>query len=308
MIVLLLLPIIATVAVYKLFMNRPKASHQVYVTSNNQLVCLFYNILNRSGKPIPTGWVIDNGSVFRIGRDGSIQMIHPTFVSNPQRFVTPEHFNEVFKDVTLPASEKTIYIVRHGHGIHNEASATIEESRDPQLTELGIEQAQNSGQAIFKDMKDQEVITIDAYCSDLFRTMLTIDIIMEQIPSKLRATKTSVCIEARENIRPNGSVHHWELDDPLRKLAIDPFLPVEDLHALAPGLTDMKIERKRVENLPINDPIGDWDACVKKVGNTEIDWNNYIAKLKRAKNEGKTFGQVASENLFMNVILENATI
>jgi hypothetical protein len=61
-----------------------------------------------------------------------------------------------------------------------------------------------------------------------------------------------------------------------------------------------------VENMPKNDPLGSWEQCVKRLGDMDIDWGDYVAKVGRAKAEGKTFGAAASETLFLDVILRNA--
>jgi hypothetical protein len=115
-----------------------------------------------------------------------------------------------------------------------------------------------------------------------------------------------VCIETHENSRLIGYEHHWQLDNPLRKVAIDPFLPLEELQVLAPGKPKDVLERMNIENSPKNDPIGNPDKCIKRIGNLEIDWTTYIKKLTKAKEEGKTYGQAASATLLLDVILENA--
>jgi hypothetical protein len=135
--------------------------------------------------------------------------------------------------------------------------------------------------------------------------MQTIDEILNQFPEKLRVDKCDVCIEAREDSRMIGEVHHWKLDDPLRKVSIDPFLPIERLRELAPGKTDEQINRMRVENLPKNNPIDSWDECIKKVNNLKIDWSMYIEKLKKGYLEGKKFGEVASEKTLFDIIFED---
>ncbi len=109
---------------------------------------------------------------------------------------------------------------------------------------------------------------------------------------------------------PIGGVHHWQEANPLRRVAIDPFVDVELLRQLAPGKADDVLERMRVENLPKNDPL-EADKCIQSVEHSSglqlaLDWRDYVGKVQRAKAEHKTFGDAASETLFLDVILRNA--
>jgi hypothetical protein len=287
----------------------------LYVSSNNQLVCLSYHVLSRSGIAIPAkGWVFDNGTVIRMcgGADGAcdVRMIHPEKVSNPDRFVSPDAFNAVMaasshRHLALAAGT-TIYLVRHGHAGHNEPSASLQEARDADLTQTGIQQAEDAGRAVAKDIatrEDNDVVPV--HCSDLFRTMHTAYIIVNCFPPHARPAKCQVCIEARENIRPIGGIHHWQADNILRRIAIDPFVPVEQLRALAPGKSDQDLEKLRAENLPRNRPVGNWEQCIKSVGELELDWSDYVDKVRRVS-AGESFGDVASKTLFLDVVLRNA--
>lgn len=287
---------------------------QLYVTSNNQLVCLAHEVLHRSGIAVPKGWVFDNGTVIRMrgaadGGAAHIQMIHPKAVSNPDRFVSPEAFNEVMAAarVVLPAGS-TVYLARHGHAGHNEPAASLQDAHDALLTAAGTEQARLAGAAVDGDLHGQDVVAFAAFCSDLIRTMYTCSIILRQLhscPSHILPKKCTVCIEARENIRPIGGVHHWQADNPLRRVAIDPFAALEQLRLLAPDKTDDAIERLRVENLPKNNPL-DADKCITSVEDVAIDWSDYVAKVQAASAAHKTFGDAASETLFLDVVLRNA--
>lgn len=318
---------------------------QLYISSNNQIRCTANHILKRSGLSIPKDWVFDNTTVIKmVGLEGGrshIEMIHPPVVSNPERFVSREKFNDKFADASLKIPAKiVIYLARHGVGGHNKSNATLVEAHDASLTSDGIEQARKAGKAIFNDEHFKNITTFQAYCSDLLRTMETCNEILEQFQEELRqfhalsgmplshfsmrwslpsqgdvtadtiGTDTihpcQVCIEAHENSRLIGYDHHWEIENPLRKIAIDPFLSVEELRVLAPGKPDDVLKKMRIENLPKNDPIGNWDACVKRIGHLDIDWTDYIAKLTRAKASGQTFGDAASEKLLLDVMLENA--
>lgn len=316
---------------------------QLYNTSNNQLVCLSNHILSRSGLPIPTGWVFDNGTVLKL-MENHVEMIHPRVVSIPSRFVSPETFNAAFVGVKLPLPARTVVFVgRHGHGGHNDPLATLVDAHDALLTSLGETQARNAAKAMLADEHYRQITHFQAYCSDLLRTMGSCSTILDEIQQELRRFHAlshmplsrysmrwtsplanddvrgcddtigvdsvhtcEVCIETHENSRLIGYEHHWQLDNPLREVAIDPFLSVEELQVLAPGKPKDVIERMRIENLPKNDPIGNPDKCIKRIGNLEIDWTTYIKKLTKAKEEGKTYGQAASETLLLDVILENA--
>jgi hypothetical protein len=311
---------------------------QLYNTSNNQLVCLSNHILSRSGLPIPTGWVFDNGTVLKL-MENHVEMIHPLVVSNPARFVSRETFNAAFVGVSLPLpAETVIFVGRHGHGGHNDPLATLVDAHDALLTSVGETQARDAAKAILADEHYRQITHFQAYCSDLIRTMGTCSTILDEIQQELRrfhdlshmplsrfsmrwksplandddtigtdsVHTCEVCIETHENSRLIGYEHHWQVDNPLREVAIDPFLPLEQLQVLAPGKSKDLLERMCIENSPKNDPIGNPDKCVKRIGNLEIDWTTYIKKLTKAKEEGKTYGQAASATLLLDVILENA--
>jgi hypothetical protein len=292
----------------------PHMKVQLYVSSNNQLVCLCCHILSRAGLPAPAGWVFDNGTVIRMaaapdGAPARIHMIHPRAVSNPERFVSPEVFNEAMAGASLVLPpQTTVYVVRHGHAAHNEPSASLQDAHDAHLTATGTQQAALAGSAVNEDLLSVDMSALSLYSSDLLRTMHTAAAILDQLhacPLHLRPTHLAVCIEARENTRPIGGVHHWQVDNPLRRVAIDPFCALEQLRLLAPGKTDEQIERLRVENLPKNDPL-DWDKCIKHVAHMEVDWCEYERKVRSARAAGATFGDAAAETLFLDVILGNA--
>jgi broad specificity phosphatase PhoE len=289
-------------------------SNFLYVSSNNQLLCLAYNVLTRAGIPVPEkGWVLDNGAVLRLRGSASgceVRMIHPEKVSNPDRFVSLEDFNAVMATsshahLAIPAGS-TIYLVRHGHALHNEPSTPLQDARDADLTPTGIIQAHDAGRVVAADAAQHSAGAFSVHCSDLVRTMHTCAIILQHFPPHTRPATCSVCLEARENTRPIGGVHHWQADNPLRRVAIDPFLSLEELRALAPGKSDAEVERLRAENLPRNDPVGAWEQCIKSTGELGLDWSDYIAKVQRARADGKTFGDAASETLFLDIVLRNA--
>jgi broad specificity phosphatase PhoE len=286
----------------------------IAVTSNNQLFILIANLLHRSGLRVPDNVVWDNGTAIRIigAADGyHVSMINPKKVSNPDRFITPEALNKIMADsghqhLNLPVGT-VAYIVRHGHAGHNDPMTPLHDARDADLTGLGRTQAQEAGQAIACDALQLGVVLIKAYCSDLVRTMQTADIIISQFPEHIRPKVCKVIIEAHESTRAIGGIHHWEEDDLLRAVAMDASLSIEDLRPLfKEGTEDAKIERSRVENWARNNPVDDWDQCIKRVGDIEIDWSDYIAKVVKARNEGKTFGDAAAETLFLDVILQEA--
>jgi len=279
-----------------------------------------------------------------VGLDGGrshIEMIHPPTVSDPERYVSRDKFNAKFADASLKIPTGiVIYLARHGRAGNNKSNATRIEAHDASLTPDGVEQAQQLGKAIFNDEHFKNITIFQSYCSDLLRTMETCNAILEQFQEELRqfhalsgmplsrfsmrwslpvqgdaAADTvgidtihpcQVCIESHENSRLIGYDHRWEIENPLRKIAIDPFLSVEELRVLAPGKPDDVIEIMRLENSPKSDPIGNWDACVKRIGHLDIDWTDYIAKLTRAYAEGKTFGEAASAKILLDIMLENA--
>lgn len=285
-----------------------KSREQLVITSNNQLVCTTNLILEAGGLETTSDWVFDNGTVILIqglGKTCLVRMIHPKKVSEPSRFVSLEKFNERFRhELPIPVSHgKKKYIVRHGQAGHNKKGATLEESHDASLTLTGIKQAEQSGLAIFENCGGR-LSNLDLYVSDLVRTMETLKIVLDQFSEESRVQMCEVLIAARENIRPIGGIHHWKRDDPLRQIALDPFLPIESLRDLAPGKTDIQIEQMRRENLPRNDPIGNPEECIRKIGELTIDWSLYTAKLEKAYAEKKTFGQAASEELLFDFLFE----
>jgi len=278
----------------------------IIVTSNNQITCTTNLICEASGLDIPEGWVFDNGTVLMIeglGETSKIKMIHPTQVSNPSRFISPEKFNEKFKDdLPIPMkNNKNVFIARHGLAGHNEPDADMTQAHDARLTSMGIEQAQNSGIAIYKNCKGR--IT-KALTSDLIRTIDTLEIMTRQFPEDNRPKKCEVCIQARENSRLIGGKHHWQRSNPLREYAIDPFISIDKLRLLAPDKLDSQLERMVIENTPKNDPIGDWDGCLKKLNDLEIDWSLYKSTLQKGYAEKKTFGKIASEKTLFDIIFE----
>ena len=286
------------------------SNNQLVITSNNQLICTTNLILEAGGLETISDWVYDNGTVILIeglGKTCMVRMIHPKEVSDPTRFVSLEKFNDKFREeLSIPLSHgKKKYIVRHGHAAHNkpEATITIEEAHDASLTLIGRKQAEQSGLAIFENSQGC-LSHLTVYVSDLVRTMETAKILLDQFSEENRVQMCEVLISARENIRPIKGTHHWKRDDHLREIAIDPFLPIERLRDLAPGKTDNQIERMRVENLPRNDPIGNPDGCIRKIGELTIDWSIYTAKLEKAYAEKKTFGQAASEELLFDFLFE----
>lgn len=290
----------------------------LYVFSNNQCFNLFANMLHRSGVQVPENWVYDNTATIRVmngGPDGYfVTMIYPGVVSNTSRFISPEAFNAALaasghKHLDIP-KDKVIYFCRHGHGLHNIPETSAKDARDAKLTELGIKQALQAGQVIAADALQLGVVELKVYFSDLIRTMETAYHIVKQFPEHMRPKRGEVCIESHEATRPIGGKHHWSLDDLLRRIAMDPYAPIEALRELAPGKTDAEIERMRVENWAINDPIGDPENCIKCIGDhefsLEIDWSDYVAKLQEAKAKGETFGDAASKTLFIDIVLRNA--
>jgi hypothetical protein len=286
----------------------------LYITSNNQLTRLVYQVLSRSGKCIPKkGWVFDNGTVIKIKRnsDGSItvEMIHPIAVSDAVRFVSLKDFNDAFEGIVVfnVPLNSVIFLIRHGHAGHNERTASIEEAHDAHLTEKGIEQAVKAGQAI---RADPDVASgeheLFIYCSDLLRTMQTAKNVSDQLPEEIQPKFVTVLIQAREYSRPIGGEHYWEDGDLRIQIAMDPFLPIEELRVLAAGKTDPEIRRMVIENLPKNDPIRQCAECIKEIDGFQINWTRYIDVLTKGTAEGKTFGQIASETSFLDVIIENA--
>jgi bisphosphoglycerate-dependent phosphoglycerate mutase len=282
--------------------------NQIYGTSNNRLACTVNLILDEAGIDTPGNWVYDNGSVVKfegLGETSRVSMIHPENVSNPTRYVSLQTFNEKFKNdlpIPMPLGKKA-YVVRHGFADHNDPNASLEQAHDAHLTELGKSQARNSGVAILKD-SGGVLPNLKAKCSDLVRTMETIDEILQQLPEEQRVDTVEVCIEARENHRAVNEPQHWKKNDPLTEMAIDPYISIENLALLAPGKSKEQLERIRVENCSKNDPIKNKDACTKKINGLNIDWSVYEEKLRVGYAAGKTFGQIATEKSLFEIIFE----
>ncbi len=280
----------------------------LYVTSNNRLTVTVIRICEAAGIDITEGWVYENGTVVEIeglGETCRIQMIHPLEVTNPARFVTPEKFNQKFKDeLSLPLPNgKNKKIVRHGHAGHNVSEANMTDSHDASLTLTGQDQAKNVGIAIYKKSKGR-LPNLRVHSSDLKRTMETAEKILQQFPEDVRAEKCDVLIQLHEDSRPIGGIHHWQKDDPLREFAIDPFISIEKRRELAPGKTDEQNAKMCIENTPKNDPIGNPEGCIRQINDMKIDWTNYTETLQKAYAQGKTYGQAASEKTLFDIIFE----
>lgn len=280
----------------------------LFVTSNNRIACTVNQISEASGLDISEGWVYDNGTVLEVeglGNSSKIEMIHPLEVSNPVRFVTPEKFNEKFKNslpLPLPIGKKK-YVVRHGVAGHNDPNANMTEAHDASLTLPGRDHAKKSGIAIYKKINGK-VGSLKVRSSDLLRTMETAEELLQQFPEDVRVDTCDVCIQLHEDSRAMKYPHHWKRDDPLRPFAIDPFISKEKLRELAPGKTDVENDRMLIENTPKNDPIGDPEGCIKKINNMTIDWSTYKELLENAYAQGKTYGQAASEKTLFDIIFE----
>lgn len=281
----------------------------LFVTSNNRITCTVNLISEASGLDIPEGWVYDNGTVLEVeglGDSSRIEMIHPLEVSNPERFVTREKFNEKFINalpLALPNGKKKI-VVRHGVAGHNIPNASMSQSHDASLTLDGREQAKKSGMAIYKKINGK-VGNLKVRSSDLLRTMETAEEILQQFPEDVRVDTCDVCIQLHEDSRAMKYPHHWKRDDPLRPFAIDPFISIEKRRELAPGKTDEENAKMCIENTPKNDPIGDATGCVRKINDMTIDWTTYTEILKTAYAAGKTYGQAASAKTLFDIIFEN---
>jgi hypothetical protein len=282
----------------------------IIVSSNNQVTCAVNRTLEAAGLEVPSGWVFDNGTVIEftgLGETCHVEMIHPKEVSDPARFVSLEKFNETFEGelaVPLPLRKKKL-VVRHGHAGHNDPAANLEQSHDASLTAKGRNQAAQSGLAIL-ERSQGNLPNLKVEFSDLLRTMETAETLLEQFPEEKRVDTGLVRIEARENNRPIRGIHFWKKGDPMREFAIDPFASLDKLRLLAPGKTDDELLKMQIENRPKNDPVGNWEGCVKKIGGLTIDWSVYKAKLEQAYAEGKTFGQAASEKTLFDIIFEIA--
>jgi len=290
----------------------PVRAH-AYITSNNITFQVVANILFRSDQPVPENWVFDNGTVLCIKSVTSgytVSMIHPNPVSNEKRFISCEAFNEVLKTsdhkhLEIP-SGNIVYLVRHGQALHNLTETSAEDARDAILTDIGIEQAVNSGKATAIHALEHGVSNLQIFCSDLVRTMITADEFVKQFPDHLRPKVCKVCIEAHESIRAIGGKHHWQQDSRLRRIANNPYATIDQLGEIAPGKSVKELERLRDENFPRNNPIENRDECIRRVGDLELDWSDYIRKLTQGKELGMTFGDVASETLFLDVIINNS--
>ena len=262
--------------------------------------------------------IVDNCTVISIRKVSGgyvIEMIHhPEKVSNENKFVTKEVFNAALaesKHIHLDIPEGTIvYLVRHGQALHNKPETLEKDARDADLTPDGIKQAVDCGNEIAKHALALGVVELKAYFSDLIRTMQTAYRIVKMFPEHMRPKHGKVIIESHEATRPKRGKHHWSLDDPLRRIAMDPCAPIEALRELAPDKTDAEIERIRVENYSKYDPISNPENFIKHIGDhefsLEIDWTDYVAQLQEAQAKGETFGDAASKTLFLDVILRNA--
>jgi hypothetical protein len=277
-------------------------------TSNNQLTCAINRTLEAAGIEVPSGWVYDNGAVIEftgLGETCHVEMVHPNEVSDPERFVSLEKFNETFKGelaIPLPLGKKK-FVVRHGHAGHNDPKATLEQAHDASLTAKGRDQAKQCGLAILKRTQGN-LPNLKVEFSDLLRTMETAETLLQQFPEEVRVKKGLVRIEARENNRPIRGTHYWKKGDPMQEFAIDPFASLDKLLLLAPGKTNDELRRMQIENRPKNDPIDNPDGCIQKIGELTIDWSVYIEKLEKAYAQGKTFGQAASERTLFDIIFE----
>ena len=280
----------------------------IIATSNNRLTCTNNLILDTANIDIPSGWVFDNGTVIKIeglGNTSRATMIHPEEVSNPSRFVSKKTFNEKYKDeLPIPMQlGNTTYLVRHGHAGHNEKFATLIDSHDASLTLLGKDQAKKSGEAIFKE-SGGVLPNLKLKCSDLFRTMQTIEIILNELPEDQRKYTCEVCLEARENSRPIGGLHHWKRNDPLTEISIDPTISIVQLRLLAPEKSDLTLQQMLIENCPKNDPINKPDDCLRQINSLRLDWSLYEKKLTKGYAAGKTFGQIASEKTLFEIVFD----
>jgi bisphosphoglycerate-dependent phosphoglycerate mutase len=293
---------------YEFIYIRKMQQTDLFVTSNNRLTCTVNLICEAAGLEISEGWVYENGTVVKIeglGETCRIQMIHPDEVTNPGRFVTPEKFNDKFKDelpLPLPIGKNKL-VVRHGHAGHNDPQADMNQSHDASLTLMGTDQAIKSGIAIYKKTNGK-LPNLRVRSSDLKRTMETAEKILQQFPEDVRVNKCDVCIELHEDSRPIGGIHHWQRNAPLREFAIDPYISIEKRRELAPGKTDEQNAKMCIENTPKNDPIGNPEGCIKQINDLKIDWTNYTETLQKAYAQGKTYGQAASEKTLFDIIFE----
>lgn len=297
--------------------DTPGLKALLYVTSNNATFNLLANLMLRSDIPVPENWVVDNGTVISVQKISGgyvVEMIHPEKVSNEKRFVTKEVMNAALaeskhKHLDFPFG-KIVYVVRHGQARHNLPETGVDEARDADLTPVGIEQAIDCGKAIAKHALDHSVVELKIRFSDLIRTIQTAYHIANMFPEHMRPTHGKVVIEAHEATRPIGGKHHFQFENPLRRIAMDPYAPIEALRELAPGKTDAEIERMRVENCSKCDPISNPEGYIRRIGDgkyfLEIDWTDYIAKVQKAKDEDKTFGDAATVELLLDVILQDA--
>ena len=289
----------------------------LYVTSNNATFNLLANLMLRSDIPVPENWVVDNCTVISVRKISGgyvVEMIHPEKVSNDKRFVTKEVMNAALaesKHIHLDFSErKIVIVVRHGQGWHNKPETSVDDACDADLTPDGVMQAIDCGEAIAQHALANGVVELKVRFSDLIRTIQTAYHIAKMFPEHMRPKQGKVVIEAHEATRPIGGEHHYQVENRLRRIAMDPDAPIEALRELAPGKTDSQIERIRVENKSKHDPITNPEGYIRRIGDEEfsleIDWTEYNAKVREAKAEGKTFGDAATQKLLLDVILQDA--
>jgi bisphosphoglycerate-dependent phosphoglycerate mutase len=291
-------------------MALPTIMAVILVASNNVLLSLLFCLLDRSGLDIPK-WVLDNGTVIRIMAvdDGyEVTMIHPVPVSNEARFVSKATFDGWLAGSGhghLNLSKGHVfYLVRHGHAGHNDPKASLQEAWDADLTPLGRTQALASGKAIFADAMTLGVTKLFACCSPLVRTAQTVYDILQQFPPQMRPNVCLVLIEAIEHIRLIGLEHHWRMEDALLSVAKDPFLTLDELRPLFPeGTSPDVIKRAQIENLPRTNPEIKSEANLMKLGELKLDWSVYIAKVKEARQNKKSFGNAASDKYLLDVLL-----
>ncbi len=290
-----------------------RESAQIYSAHHNTMVCLVYLLFERAGIPLPPKlWAFENATVVEFcGEiDGScrITMIHPKKVSNPDRFTSPEVFNAAMqvsshKHLNFPPGA-TAFVFRHGVCDHNDSKTTTEKARDCLLTELGMIQVRDASITIATSLKKLNDPALTTYCSDLRRSMQSLQILLSCLPQELQQSGIKMCLESRERTRAIGTDQHWRNDDSLRPLAIDPYRKKIEEYSLLfpPGTTHDAMERSLVENLPLSSikgPVTDFEGL-------QIDSRDYVAKVQEAEASAETFGHAASRNQFLDVIIQNA--
>jgi len=299
-------------AIARVLLEDRHESAQIYSTHHNTMVCTAYLLLERAGISLPPKlWAFDNGTVIELcGEiDGGcrIRMIHPKEVSNPDRFTSPEVFNTTMsksshKHLKFP-QDATACFLRHGVCAHNDSKATIEEAHDGLLTELGRVQVGNACIVIATGLEKYDNIDLTTYCSDLQRSMESIEILHDNLSSKLQQPPCCMCIESRERTRAIGTDQQWQDVNCLRGIAIDPYLEIDQYSPLfPPGTLPAAMKRSLVENLP-RSPIKE---PVTHFGDLAIDSRDYVTKVQEAEARGETFGDAASRIQFLDVVIQNA--